>query len=133
MVALDAAIAATPDAAWSATVDTGRGGPTAADVVIAQRLAEVELHHHDLGVDDGLALLDDDRAGALLTAIIRSYVRTRSVPDLTLRPHGREPIVLGAGGQEIAGRPVAIAAWLAGRGDGSPLSSDRALPELPSW
>jgi len=40
-----------PPAVWSGTVDLGRGGPTTADVILAARLAEVELHHHDLGVD----------------------------------------------------------------------------------
>ncbi len=133
VVRLDDAIAAMAPSAWSATVDTGRGGPTTADVVLAQRLAEVEIHHHDLGVDDGLALLSDEQAAALLAAVLRSYVRTRPVPGLTLRPQERDAIELGSGGQEIAGPVVDIAAWLAGRGDGARLTSDRPLPELPAW
>ncbi len=133
LVALDEAITATPAAAWRAMVDTGRGGPTPADVVLAQRLAEVELHHHDLGVDDGLELLDDDQGAALLAAVVRSYVRTRDVPDLTLRPRDRAPVVLGAGGREITGRAADLAAWLAGRSDGAALTSDGALPGLPTW
>ena len=66
------------------------------------------------------------RRAALLAAVVRSYVRTRDVPDLTLRPRDREPVVLGAGGQEIAGRAADLAAWLAGRSDGAALTSDGA-------
>jgi maleylpyruvate isomerase len=55
------------------------------------------------------------------------------VPDLTLRPRDQNAIVIGAGGPEIAGPAADIAAWLAGRSDGSHLSSDRPLPELPAW
>ena len=58
---LAADIAALPADAWTAVVDTGRGGPVAADVVLSQRLAEVELHHHDLGLDDGLQPARPDR------------------------------------------------------------------------
>jgi len=118
---------------WSATVDLGRGGPTTADVILAARLGEVEIHHHDLGVDDGLTLLDDDQANRLLAALLRSYVRTREVPDLILQPDGREPIVIGAGGPVVAGPALDIVGWLSGRGDGSGLRTPGALPELPSW
>jgi len=118
---------------WSATVDLGRGGPTTADVILAARLGEVEIHHHDLGVDDGLALLDDDQANRLLTALLRSYVRTREVRGVTLEPDGREPIVIGAGGAVVAGPAVEIVGWLSGRRDGSGLRTVGGLPELPSW
>jgi len=122
-----------PPAGWQATVDLGRGGPTTADVVLAARLGEVELHHHDLGVDGGLALLDDDHAVLLLRALLRSFVRTRDVPPMKLRPAGIEPIVIRDGEQEIAGAAVDLVGWLSGRGDGSSLRTTGALPELPSW
>ncbi len=118
---------------WSATVDLGRGGPTTADVILAARLGEVEIHHHDLGVDDGLVLLDDHQAYRLLTALLRSYVRTREVPDLILQPDGREPIIVGSGGPVVTGSALDIVSWLSGRGDGSELRTVGGLPELPSW
>ena len=49
--ALAADITALPVGAWTAVIDTGRGGPVAADVVLSQRLAEVELYHHDFGLE----------------------------------------------------------------------------------
>ncbi len=122
-----------PDQLWSATVDLGKGGPTTADVILAARLGEVELHHHDLGVDAGLALLDDTRARLLLAALLRSYVRTREVGALTLLPDGAETIAVRGGGPEIAGTAVDLVGWLAGRTNGEHLRSDGALPELPSW
>lgn len=134
---LAAAIAHLPDTAWLAMIDTGRGGPVTADVVLAQRLAEVELHHHDLGIDSGLALLSDDAGAALLAAVLRSYVRTRALAGLVLEPDGAGSITVGAepaGTQAtVRGRAVALAGWLAGRSDGGDLRSDGPLPELPSW
>ena len=119
--------------AWSATVDLGRGGPTSAEVVLSARHAEVEMHHHDLGVDAGLALLDDDRARVLIAALLRSYVRTRGVSGLTLAPDGGAPIDLGGGGPVVAGGAVELIGWLSGRTDGSTLRLPAGLPELPAW
>ncbi len=118
---------------WGATVDLGRGGPTTADVILAARLGEVEIHHHDLGVDDGLGLLDDNQANRLLAALLRSYVRTREVRALILEPNGRERIVIGSGGPVVAGSALDIVRWLSGRGDGSALRTAGGLPQLPSW
>ena len=122
-----------PPAVWSGTVDLGRGGPTTADVILAARLAEVELHHHDLGVDPGLALLDRMQADQLLAALLRSYVRTREVTGLTLVPDGAPMITIGQGGPPIAGAAIDVASWLSGRDDGSRLRVDEPLPELPTW
>jgi maleylpyruvate isomerase len=120
-------------AVWASTVDLGRGGPTTADVILAARLGEVELHHHDLGVDGGLALLDDAQAMHLLEALLRSYVRTREVPAMRLQPNGAEMIVIRGGEQVIAGSAADLVGWLSGRSDGSSLRTTGALPELPSW
>lgn len=126
-------LAALPEPVWSATVDLGRGGPTTADVILAARLGEVELHHHDLGFDAGLALLDDAQASRLLASLLRTYIRTRDVHGMTLYPDHADPIELGGGGPDIRGRAIDLVAWLSGRADGSALSTDQPLPDLPSW
>ena len=126
-------LAGTPAHTWSATVDLGRGGPTTADVIMAARLGEVELHHHDLGTDAGLGLLDDAQALRLLRALLRSYVRTRAVGGMVLEPDGADPIVIRDGGPRVAGSAVALVGWLSGRADGATLRTAGSLPELPSW
>jgi maleylpyruvate isomerase len=142
---LGTAIRDLPEPAWSAQIDTGRGGPVAAEVVLSQRLAEVELHHHDLGVDGGLTLLSASDGHALLAAVLHSYVRARGVAGLVLVPDGGDPIRLGgpdpgSPGMEpsveatiVRGRPVDLAGWLAGRTDGADLACNGPLPELPAW
>jgi maleylpyruvate isomerase len=126
-------LAATPVQTWSATVDLGRGGPTTADVIMAARLGEVELHHHDLGADAGIELLDDTQALHVLRALLRSYVRTRAVGGMILEPNGADPIVIGDGGPRVAGSAVDLVGWLSGRQDGTALRVAGSLPELPSW
>lgn len=126
-------IAGMPADTWTATVDLGRGGPTTADVILSARLGEVELHHHDLGVDGGLTLLDDPEAQLLLRALLRSYVRTRAVGGMVLAPDSADPIVIGDGGPRVAGRAIDLVGWLSGRADGSSLRTAGSLPELPSW
>ena len=135
--ALAADIAALPAEGWTVLVDTGRGGPVGADVVLSQRLAEVELHHHDLGLDGGLALLDPAAGTALLTAVLHSYVRTRS-PGISLRleADGSDRIDLGEVDDEttrVAGAAPSLAGWLTGRTDGADLRCDGPLPDLPAW
>jgi maleylpyruvate isomerase len=134
--ALAADIAALPIDAWSVVIDTGRGGPVAADVVLSQRLAEVELHHHDLGMDRGLALLDPAAGAALLAAAVHSYGRTRVRSALRLEPDDAAPVGLGDVTDEttrVAGSSAALAGWLTGRTDGADLRCDGPLPDLPAW
>ena len=124
---------ALPPAVWSESVDLGRGGVTTADVILVARLAEVEMHHHDLGIDAGLGLLNGPQANRLLAALQRSYIRTRDVSGLTLIPDGAAAITIGTGGPQVAGAATDLVGWLSGRTDGSLLRTAGPLPELPSW
>jgi maleylpyruvate isomerase len=120
-----------PQNVWSCTVDLGRGGPAPAAVVLAARLSEVEMHHADLGVDDGLSLLADAQAASLLTALQGSYARTREVPAMTLAPDGGISIEIRGGGPVVAGSAMDLVRWLSGRG--ANVHSDGPLPDLPAW
>lgn len=126
---------AVPDEVWSAPIDLR--GPTTADTILWARLAEVEFHHHDLGVDAGLVLLDPRQLALLLAALQRTYLRTRwadgAAPGFVLAPDDMGLITVGAGGPTISGDPVDVALWISGRGDGAGLASERPLPELPAW
>jgi maleylpyruvate isomerase len=134
--ALAADIASMPDDAWSAPVRTRTGSPIPAEVVLDHRIAEVFLHHHDLGVDGGLADLSDEDAGGLLGVLMRTYVRTHEVPPLVLAATGAAPRVLGPAGPGapvVSGPAGALAGWLTGRSDGSELVCGGPLPILPNW
>jgi len=134
--ALGADIASMPDDAWAAQVRTRTGPPIPADVILDHRIAEVFLHHHDLGVDGGLAELSDADAAGLLEVLMRTYVRTHEVPPLVLAAAGGARRVFGAadrGAPVVSGSAHALAGWLTGRSDGSELVCDGPLPHLPSW
>lgn len=136
--AFAADVDAMPDQAWAALVRTRTGGPIPAAVALDHRISEVYLHHHDLGIDGGLAELSDDEGRTLLSVLLRTYVRTHDVPPLVLEPTGGDRLVLGptaaaTDAPEVSGSATALAGWLTGRTDASDLTSDGPLPELPSW
>lgn len=137
--ALAVEVDAMPARAWSAQVRTRSGGPIPAAVVLDHRIAELNLHRHDLGIDAGLATLDPQQGAELLSVLVRTYVRTHEVPPLLLQPDDADPIRLGAdqgAGTDapvVSGPAVVLAGWLSGRTDGSELRCTGPLPQLPNW
>jgi maleylpyruvate isomerase len=101
------------------------------------RLREVNVHHVDL--DAGYTPENWSEAFAL--RLLREIV-TGAKPDappMVLRPFGLEhPLVIGQPTESspaIGGPTRALAAWLAGRGDGAELTlaPDGELPTPPTW
>lgn len=128
------AAAAMPAEAW--TFHLPPTGLSAAAVPWA-RLREVEVHHVDLGAGYTPADWSDAFALRLLREIV-----TGAAPDaapLVLRPFGIEhPLTIGTPADDtpvIGGPTRALAAWLAGRGDGADLtvSPDGELPRPARW
>jgi maleylpyruvate isomerase len=134
---LATAIAELPTAAWDSPIRLRRGAPVAAAVVLDSRLAEVELHHHDLGVDAGLELLDGEAGALLLAAVVGTYVRNRDLGGMVVEPDGEAPVTLtgtpAGTPTHVRGSAVSIAGWLTGRSDGSDLACDGPLPDLEAW
>lgn len=134
---LATAIDELPAPAWEARVRQRRGDPVAASVVLDSRLAEVELHHHDLGVDPGLELLDGEAGALLLAAVVRTYVRNRDLGGVVVEPDGGVPLTLTGTPDgpptHVSGSAVSIAGWLTGRTDGSDLICEGPLPDLEAW
>ncbi|MEU8608937.1 maleylpyruvate isomerase family mycothiol-dependent enzyme, partial [Actinoplanes sp. NPDC048791] len=125
------AAAAMPAEAW--TFFLAPTGASAAAVPWA-RLREVEVHHVDLG----RGYSPEDWSDAFALRLLREIVTNIQDLDLVLRPQGVEhTLTIGNpdGAPEISGPTRSIAAWLAGRADGSDLtvSPDGALPEPPRW
>jgi maleylpyruvate isomerase len=125
--------AAMTAAAW--TFPLPPTGQVAAAVPWA-RLREVEVHHVDLGARYTPADWSDAFALRLLREIVTGA--GDDWPALELRPHGVEhALTIGsAPAPPVIGGPAkSLAAWLAGRADGSDLavSPDGELPTLAKW
>lgn len=96
------------------------------------RLLEVVFHHVDLFA--GYTFADADPGfvrRAIDNAVGRMKVSSQE-PDILLSSDGGDTWSLGEGTQEITGTNAALLLWLT-RGDGSGVSSQGALPELPAW
>jgi maleylpyruvate isomerase len=125
------AAAAMPAEAW--TFFLAPTGASAAAVPWA-RLREVEVHHVDLG----RGYTPEDWSDAFALRLLRELVAGLPDFDLVLRPQGVDhALTIGnpEGAPEVSGPTRSIAAWLAGRSDGSDLtvSPDGALPQPPRW
>ncbi|WP_436521797.1 maleylpyruvate isomerase family mycothiol-dependent enzyme [Actinoplanes sp. HUAS TT8] len=110
--------------------------PSAA-VVPWARLREVEVHHVDLGRGYTPADWSDAFALRLLREIAGDL--PASAPAMVLHPAGADhPLLVGAPSDTapvIGGPTRSIAAWLAGRADGTDLtvSPDGELPQPARW
>jgi len=122
----------------------GRSRPTA-DVPLA-RLAEVDLHHVDLGAGYELADIPDPVAELLIDDAVSRLGAAGDVSPFQVRVEEGGPAVpavdtapavdnraLGAHAVTVAGSRADLLGWLAGRTDGSALRCDGELPRLPAW
>ena len=127
----DAAAAMTGEA-WTFVIPT-RGQPAAALPWV--RLREVEVHHVDLA----LAYTSEEWSDGFALRLLREIVGGSAAPDMVLRPYGlAHPLTIGTptdASPTIGGPTRALAAWLAGRGDGADLtvSPDGKLPTPGAW
>jgi maleylpyruvate isomerase len=96
------------------------------------RLLEVVFHHVDL--DAGYTFADADPGfvkRAITIAVDRIRARGRE-PSITLRSEVGDTWSIASGAQDVTGSNAALLLWLA-RGDDAGVSSEAALPGLPSW
>jgi maleylpyruvate isomerase len=126
------AAAAMPAEAWTFFLPST--GQSAAAVPWA-RLREVEVHHVDLGADYSPADWPDAFALRLLREIVGG---ANAGPPMVLRPNGIDhALTIGdaEGAPVVAGPTRSVAAWLAGRSDGTDLtvSPDGELPTPARW
>ncbi|TDB71405.1 maleylpyruvate isomerase family mycothiol-dependent enzyme [Micromonospora sp. KC723] len=132
------AVAAMPVEAWSAMVETWRGRPWPAAMLVWGRLREVEVHHVDLAVDYRPTDWSPAFAQHLMHEVVSGLADRADAPAMVLRFDGtRHDLVVGEpeGAPVIAGPAAELAAWLIGRSRGETLTvtPDGPPPTPPEW
>ncbi len=96
------------------------------------RLTEVVFHHVDLVAGYTFAEADPGFVERAITIAVNRFTSRSEPPSITLRSEEGGAWSMGDGTQIISGSNAALLLWLA-RGDVTGVSSDSALPQLPSW
>lgn len=99
--------------------------------IVALRIAEVVVHHHDLGTAWTIEEADPDSLLNALEAVVRS-LRAKGAPGMTLVTEERDEWVIGDGGLRVVSDREGLLLWLA-RGDSEHVEVDGAVPALPVW
>jgi maleylpyruvate isomerase len=108
------------------------GGKTVpATSIVALRIAEVVVHHHDLNTAWTIEEADPDSLLNALEAAVRT-LRAKGAPGMTLVTEERDEWVIGDGGLRVVSDREGLLQWLA-RGDAENVEIDGPVPALPSW
>ncbi|HEY5837012.1 maleylpyruvate isomerase family mycothiol-dependent enzyme [Streptomyces sp.] len=127
-----------PPAAWAAQVSLRSGRVIAAAEIPWRRLAELRLHHVDLGIGYGCADLPDDFAARELAWLLDDLTAHEGIAAVRLHDTGSgQKWTLGAATEPdltVTGSRHALLAWVSGRSKGEDLSvnpEEAPLPALP--
>ncbi len=99
--------------------------------VVALRIAEVVVHHHDLDTAWTIEEADPDSLLNALEAAVRT-LRAKDAPGMTLTTEERDEWVIGDGALHVTSDREGLLQWLA-RGDDEHVEADGPLPVLPAW
>jgi maleylpyruvate isomerase len=121
---------------WTRTVELRNGVTDAAARVPFRRWVEVELHHVDLGAGYELEDLPAEFVEREIDFLARRFSGHPDVPA-TRVTDGTRAWSTGRAADKpevtVSGAPAELLGWLAGRRDGSRLTTDGdTLPELPA-
>ena len=139
--ALAAAAQDLPARAWDALV-ARRGDTFPARQIPPRRLAELEIHHVNLGAGYRPADWPASFVAANLDRVGRDFAGRADAPACLACPDGLDavypigPLSPGPASQvTVSGPPAALLAWLIGRDDGAGLrvTGAGAVPVLPPW
>ncbi|GAB2963180.1 maleylpyruvate isomerase family mycothiol-dependent enzyme [Streptomyces pseudoechinosporeus] len=120
---------------WSRTVELRNGVTDVASRVPFRRWVEVELHHVDLGIGYELEDLPEEFTEQEIDFLAERFAGHPDVPPTRITD-GTRAWSTGRAATEpeitVTGRQADLLGWLAGRRDGSALSTDCGpLPPLP--
>ncbi|MEA3550929.1 maleylpyruvate isomerase family mycothiol-dependent enzyme [Pseudarthrobacter sp. C1] len=99
--------------------------------IVALRIAEVVVHHHDLDTAWTIEEADPDSLLNAIEAVVRS-LRAKGVPGITAVTEERDEWVIGDGALHVRSDREGLLLWLA-RGDSEHIEADGLLPVLPAW
>lgn len=99
--------------------------------IVALRVAEVVVHHHDLATTWTIEEADPDSLLDALEAAVRT-MSAKGAPGMTLVTEERDEWVIGDGSLHVASDREGLLGWLA-RGDADNIEADGPLPALPTW
>jgi maleylpyruvate isomerase len=133
------AAAAMPPGAWQNPVRWTTGQQTAAEMIVRSRLAEVLIHHVDLGLGYRPGDWPGTFVDTMLTVAVSALNEGGRAPmsaRLSAADTGRQFRISGdaAGNVTIRGTEAELLAWVLGRSDGDRLAHDGPgpLPPMPS-
>lgn len=99
--------------------------------IVALRIAEVVVHHHDLDTAWTIEEADPDSLLNAIESAVRT-MRAKGAPGMTLVTEERDEWVVGDGALRVEADREGLLAWLA-RGETEGVEADGPLPALPSW
>ncbi|UYQ77467.1 maleylpyruvate isomerase family mycothiol-dependent enzyme [Glutamicibacter sp. JL.03c] len=102
-----------------------------ASSIVALRIAEVVIHHHDL--DTAWSIQDADPASQenAVEAAVRT-MRVKDAPGMTLLSEEGDEWVIGDGSLTVRADRASLVEWLA-RGEARNIEADGPIPQLPTW
>lgn len=107
------------------------GGPLPATSIVALRIAEVVVHHHDLDTAWTIEEADPDSLLDALEAVVRS-LGAKDAPGMTLVTEERDQWIIGNGALRVESDREGLLQWLA-RGDAAHIEAEGPVPALPRW
>ncbi|MEU9474887.1 maleylpyruvate isomerase family mycothiol-dependent enzyme [Streptomyces sp. NPDC048191] len=120
---------------WTRTVELRNGVTDSASRVPFRRWAEVELHHVDLGIGYELEDLPAEFTEREIDFLAERFAGHKEVPSTALDTGNGRIRTTGGGASGgpvvVEGTAADVLGWLAGRRDGSGLTTKGALPRLP--
>ena len=99
--------------------------------IVALRISEVIVHHHDLDTTWTLEEADLDAQLYGVEAAVRT-LRAKDAPGMTLVSEEGDEWVIGDGAVRVDSDREGLLAWLA-RGQSDHVEADGELPQLPAW
>ncbi|MET0871151.1 MAG: maleylpyruvate isomerase family mycothiol-dependent enzyme [Paeniglutamicibacter terrestris] len=99
--------------------------------IVALRISEIVVHHHDLDTAWTIAEADPDSQLNAVEAAVRT-MRAKGAPGMSIVTEEGDEWVIGDGALHVKSDREGLIEWLA-RGQARYIEADGPLPVLPAW